>query len=78
MSDPSPVDQANLGPFHSPSGGISGMRIGFFVALGIASLLAVTQAVFFVFEIKGDLTGIIGSFLGAAFVGKAGQSFAER
>ena len=78
MSDPAPIDQNTLGPFHSPSGGISGMRVGFFIALGIASVLALTQAVFIAFGIKGDLTAIIGTFLGSAFVGKAGQSFAEK
>lgn len=78
MSDAAPLDQTKLGPFHSPTGGISGMRVAMFVALGTAVILALAQAIFYALNIKGDLTAIIGTFLGSAFVGKAAQSFAER
>lgn len=76
MSDP--VDPATLGPFHSPSGGISALRVGFFVCLGAAVLLAGAQVALYIIGKPGDLTGIIGTFLVGAFGGKVGQAFAEK
>ena len=80
MSDPATtgIDPNTLGPFHSPTGGISMMRVGFFVCLAEAVLLGNVQAFLIIAHITGDLSGIIYAFLGAGMGGKVGQSFAER
>ena len=72
------IDQTKLGPLDSPSGGVSAMRVGFFVALGVATILAGCQVALYVMQKPGDLSGIITGFLLFAGGSKVGQSFAER
>jgi hypothetical protein len=73
-----PIDQTKLGPLDSPSGGVSALRIGFFVALGAAIILAGCQVALYAMQKPGDLSGIITAFLLFAGGSKVGQSFAER
>jgi hypothetical protein len=76
IQDPG-LDPNSLGPFHSPSGGISAMRVGFFICLGFAIVLSCVQ-VYLTVNKLGDVSGLIYAFLGGAFGGKVGQSFTEK
>ena len=72
------MDEKELGIFHSPTGGISALRVGFFVCLAAAIVLSLFQVWILVSGKPGDISGLVYSFLTGAFGGKVGQSFAEK